>query len=304
MTSTLVMKIHYVSAFLFLIFLNLEVKCQKLSLSEPDTLLNDLHYPSALDLEGDNLFITEAAGRNTSFGGNMSLLRYSISDNRLVQKFPNPPATDAISVIGHKAYMATYKEMIPGNEGTVFMLDMEEAGAYILSDVETAATCMCKTDGKLFVGGLSDPDNTKSLFVFEPNETREYSDYRVLLGDYPFNTEAITCNDEFILFSDGFQIVTVLNNENYDLYGGLQVKNVSSLDFYKNTSVIYSSYKDKTIGYFTLKKGKGIKLFRTDQTIGAVKVDSMNNYLYALTYGTEANKYQDGKLLRFKINSK
>ena len=88
------------------------------------TLLTDLEYPSGLWPVSDRVYVTETAGRNTIYGGKVSLDAYSISTAQKSVLVDHPENSDAVAVASNGLiYLTSYHYVIPGEYGKVSVVN-------------------------------------------------------------------------------------------------------------------------------------------------------------------------------------
>ena len=81
-------------------------------------VLTGLEYPKGLWVKNDFVYLTETAGRNTSFGGKVRLLRYEVTGQQLQELLNNPENSDAVVVDdAGSIYLTSYASVIPGDNG-------------------------------------------------------------------------------------------------------------------------------------------------------------------------------------------
>jgi hypothetical protein len=132
-------------------------------------LASGLHFPRGMWIRGGFVYFTETAGRNTSFGGNVRLLRFNLATGGLEPLVNNPVNSDGVVVDdGGNVWLTSYHEATPGEVGAVSRARFDVDVGWVedpIFDLEIASHDMfIDTDETMFVIGSSDQSNAASLY--------------------------------------------------------------------------------------------------------------------------------------------
>jgi len=266
------------------------------------TLLTNLEYPTGLWIKGNNLFLTEAAGRDTSYGGKVSLDKYDISLGQMTTLVNNPVNFEAV-VVGmgsdNNIYLTAYQGYIPGESGKVSWVDPVTNVETQLLDLQIASEDMfIDSNGDIYIIGSSDSESAKSIYKLP------YGNYTnpVVLQTGLGRTVCISKHGDYIYFSHivdqtiwRFNINTPTQLE---LFGNKRVGSIS----FSSDYLYYSDFIGGTLGRINLAT-------KADETIAsglhepqAVRYDAATNKLYFVEGGTNAAQYKDGTLKVINFN--
>lgn len=91
------------------------------------TLQTGLEYPKGLWIKDGFVYFTETAGRNTSCGGRVRLLRSLVDGTGFEVLLDNPEISDGVVVDDEgKIYLTSYKDVTPGQNGDVSVVEFFE----------------------------------------------------------------------------------------------------------------------------------------------------------------------------------
>jgi hypothetical protein len=134
----------------------------------PTTVLTGLEYPKGLWVSDFDVYLTETAGRNTTFGGKITLLRWSPDGGVLLTLLTNPVNSDAVVVAPDAIYLASYVSTIPGESGRVSRVVNDIEAGWIetpVTDVGIAANDLfLDANDDIYVIGESDNSDATNLY--------------------------------------------------------------------------------------------------------------------------------------------
>lgn len=255
-------------------------------------LLNNLEYPKALFWTEGNLYYTETAARNTSYGGKLTLNDYNLLTNNLTVLKESPQNSDALVVVDNYIYLSSYYGSIPGESGKVSTFNLSSNSESHLLDIEIATEGMCLDENdNIYLLGSSDNSNAKSLYKF-PNQ--DYTNPEVLLTGLG-RTWTITYHNGLIYFSDHNYIYSYNQiDEPVSLISKGGILGMAVTDNY----IYYSEYFNNKVGRINLTTKQDELLFDDIIRPGAMAIDRINNILYLITNGTNDNQFKDCQLIR------
>ena len=132
---------------------SIQVQISALGTLQP--LVAGLEYPKGLWVSGGDVYVTETAGHNTSFGGNERLLRFSLDTEEVVPLLETWADAVAVAADG-SIYLASWRESIPGEVGMVSVVDPASLTETGLLDLGVAATDLfLDVNDDLYVTGTS-----------------------------------------------------------------------------------------------------------------------------------------------------
>jgi len=131
-----------------------------------ETLASNLEYPKGLWLAGGSAYLTETAGRNTTFGGRVRLARVDLGTRLLTPLVDSPVNSDAVVVTANGSiYQASYQGALPGELGQVSVVDPVSLVETPVTDLAIAVTDMfLDANGDMYVLGASDDTSAASLY--------------------------------------------------------------------------------------------------------------------------------------------
>jgi hypothetical protein len=260
------------------------------------TLLTGLEYPKGIWLKDGSVYITETAGRNTSFGGNVSLLRYDVGTGQLTPLVDNPVNSDAVAVAGDgKIYLASYHPCTPGESGRVSVVDPITLVESHLVDLAVAANdIFLDSNEDMYISGSSDLATGASLNLLPAGNYTSVTVLEEGLGRIGAMTKVgadiyfSNIIDDRILRRDGSgNITTIIRGVNA----------VSSLTS-AGSHLYYSDFSAGVIGRFDLQSSSPVVEIIAAELAHplAVRYDAQTESLYFLDSGTSAGQYKDGTL--------
>jgi hypothetical protein len=130
------------------------------------TLASNLQAPNSLWFQQNNVYFTETAGRNTSFGGNIRLQVYDVVTKQRTVLEDHPVNSDAVVVGSNNVvYLTSYYGSIPGESGGVSYLAPPYTNETQLLSLAIASEDMCIDDRQdIFIIGSSDQPGAQSLY--------------------------------------------------------------------------------------------------------------------------------------------
>ena len=179
----------------FLLLFSLGAKAQI-----PVTLLTNLEYPKSLWVKGNNIYLTETSGRNTSYGGKICLDQYRISSGQKTLIVNNPENSDAVVVASDgKVYLSSYQSSIPGQYGKVSVVDTVTYTETHLMDIAIASDDMfIEANDNISIVGMSDLSNANSIYYLTAGNYTSPSILQTGLG----RVWCISKRDSNTFFSD------------------------------------------------------------------------------------------------------
>ena len=256
----------------------------------PVTLLTNLEYPKGLWIKGNAVYLTETAGRNTSYGGKICLVKYNLANSQKTVLVNNPVNSDAVVLANDGGiYLSSYHNSSPGEYGKVSVVDTNNLLESHLLDIEIAARDMfINSSNNIILIGSSDASNAKSLYFFPSGNYTNPSVLQTGLG----RVWCVSQKDSNIYFSDHYAIKYFGNDGIINTFYNSSVMSIS----FSTQYLYYADYFNDKIGRINLQTN-------IDDTIltglnGPIKVrfDVTTHSLYFLEVGTNLAQYKDGTL--------
>ncbi|MBI3500941.1 MAG: T9SS type A sorting domain-containing protein [Bacteroidetes bacterium] len=264
--------------------------CFKMQAQLPVTLLTNLEYPKALWIQGGNVYLTETAGRNTIYGGKISLDRYRISNGQKTVMVNNPENSDAlVSASDGKVYLSSYQNSIPGQYGKFSVVDTGTFVETHLMDIAIASDDMfIEANDNISIAGMSDLSSANSIYYLTAGNYTSAAILQNGLG----RVWCISKKGSDTYFSD-------LHTTYYFGPNGIihtfMNKSVISITFSSNY-LFYADYFSGTVGRVNLQTmADQILLSGLNAPIN-VRYDAGTNSLFFLESGTDGAQYKDGTL--------
>ncbi len=260
-----------------------------------ETLLENLEHPSSMWVKGDKLYFTETAGRNTSYGGKVQLNRFGLTTGTKDLIVDNPENSDAVVVASNGLiYLASYQNTIPGEIGTVSVVNPETGVESHLADVEIAASDMAiNSNDDIVLFGSSDLPDAKSLYLFPALDFQNPVILRTGLGR------------GFCAGLDGDMFYHADFTALYRFIVG-QADETLLTRSYVTSTTISETHVFTTVAEFEPNRGSLFRIAKDGSGLTqlvdgfsmplAVRYDSASGRLFLLDAGTEAGSYKDGKL--------
>jgi len=262
------------------------------------TLLMNLEYPKGLWTKGDKLFLTETAGRNTTWGGKFCLDKYDITTGQKTALVNNPENADAVVVASDdKIYLTSYVGQIPGDSGKVSWVDPSSKLETHLLNIEIASEDMfIDSNDDIYIIGSSDTSNAKSIYKLPAGDYTNPSVLQTGLG----RTWCLSKSADYIYFSDHYKIKRFNINAPEQIETFAE-KSVMSITF-GSEYLYYADYFGGTLGRINLST-------KLDETLASglngphtVRYDAASKKLYFLESGTESGQFKDGTLKVISLN--
>jgi len=255
------------------------------------SLVADLEFPESIWVKGPYVYILENAGRDTIYGGKICLDRYDViaGENTVLVNNSQNSRTVAVASDG-KIYLAAYVRIMPGENGSVSVVDPKTNTETPLLHIEIAATdIFIDSNDDILVIGSSRKADAKSIYLLRAGD---YTHPRVLKEGLGV-VWCVSKMGNYVYFSDQAAV------KRFDISGGLTEtflnKPVMSIAF-SSEYLYYADYFQGTIGRVGLTT-------RNDETILSglngpmcVRYDDSSGWLYFTESGTNANHYKDGAL--------
>ena len=261
------------------------------------TLLTGLEYPKGLWVRDGRVYLTETAGRNTTFGGKVRLLRYDVASGQLEELINNPENSDAVVVDGAETiYLTSYKGTIPGEDGGVSVARFDAGlGTWVethLLDLAIASDDMfLDANGDIYIIGSSDLSNAASLYRLPfPNYTTNVTVVATGLGRAESLTKLGT-DFYYSKFVPG-EIRRLSGTSDQLLIGNVSSTSVTS----DGTFLYYADFSSGRINRMNLTTGAVETIASGLATPQAVRFDAQSRSLYFLEGGTEGAQFKDGTL--------
>jgi hypothetical protein len=266
----------------------------------PSTLLTNLEYPKGMWLRGNDLFLVEANGRSTSYGGKNGIDRYNITLGQmttLVNGPENPGAVVAGIGSDSNVYLSCWQDTIPGEVGAISWVDLATNIETHLLDLEIATEDMCIDEaGDIYIIGSSNLSSAKSIYRLPYGG---YANPQVLqtgLG----STWCIAKNGDYVYFSTHASI------KRFD------VNTPGTIETFMNQSVMSMSFMGEYL-YFADYFGGIVGRIHLDTravqqlAVGlhgphAVRCDPSSYKVYFNEAGTDSGQFKDGTLKVIDLN--
>lgn len=260
-----------------------------------DTLLTNLEYPTGLWIKGNNIYLTETAARNTSFGGKLCLNKFDLTNNQKTILLNNPMCSDAVVVTNDgKIYLTSYFDSYPGNSGKVSVYDPVLNIETFLFNLEMASTDMFLNDNNdiLIIGCNIQPDS-KSIYKLPSGN---YSNPVVLKTGLGCQSCITQIGD--IIYFGASEIKYFGGDGVLQAFKNKSVHSISSSQQYLYYADVYNNF----IGRIDLSTKQNDTLLSNLNAPISVRFDQSTNKLYFLESGTGAGKYKDGTLKVLSLN--
>lgn len=130
-----------------------------------ETLLVGLECPKGLWVRGDLVYVTEAAGRNSPYGGAVRLDSYDLAAGVRRVLTENPDNCDAVVVAASgNVFLASPEGPSPGANGNLSVVNPLSGFETHVADLDIAATDMCiDADDNIYLVGSNDFLDGRSL---------------------------------------------------------------------------------------------------------------------------------------------
>jgi hypothetical protein len=259
------------------------------------TLLSNLEFPKGMWVHEGTIYLTETAGRNTTFGGKVQLDEYDIASGQLTVVKHDLDNCDAVVVASDgMVYLCSPHGGVPGDLGTVTVFNPIDTTETHVTSVSIAAEDMFITSGDdIYLIGPSDSPDATSLLRLPRGS---YSNYSVVANDL-LHAWCVTVAGGYLFFSDQYMIQRIVPAPQggpltFEPVLRIAVNSLSP----SPTNVYYGDYDTGTVGRFDLANAHQVTLLSGLHSPQTVRWSASNNTLYFLEAGTEANQYKDGTL--------
>src|SRR6266550_362176 len=258
------------------------------------TRLTGLEYPLGLWISNSDVYLTETADHNTSFGGRRRLSKFLLEGSQLTTLIDNPVNSDALVVANDGSiYLASYVGTSPGESGRVSVATQNVSGAWTetaLAAVAIAAHDMVLAPNEdIYLIGSSDSPAASSLY---------------LLPQGGYATPAVLATG----LGRSWSIAYVNGDLYYSVLDQGEVHSISDgLDqvVFTHPSVTTMTY-DGTYLYYgdlagnlvrrNLQDGTEVTMFSGAGQINALRFYAPLNTLFFLRSGTVDAQFKDGSL--------
>jgi len=269
-----------------------------LSIGQVLTLLTDLEYPKGLWINGNNLYLTETAGRNTVWGGKISLSEYDIVTGVKTELLNNPANSDSVVVASDEMiYLTSYQTKIPGESGTVSVVDPTTNVETHLLNIDIASEDMfIDSEDNILIIGSSDQVWANSIYLLPSGDYTNPIVLQTGLG----RIWCISKKGDYIYFgTNTFSGTGEIKRFNInDPSGTIETflaRSVMSMAF-SSQYLYYADYFGDTVGRIDIQTKEDEILISSLNSPIQVRYDEFSNELYFLEAGTGANQYKDGTL--------
>jgi len=256
-----------------------------------ETLLTDLEYPVSLWVKDGQVYLLENAGRDTVFGGNVCLDKYDIATGTKTVLVNNPSNAEAVAVASDgKIYLTSYVRSVPGQNGSVSVVDPSTNVETHLLDIEIASVdIFADSSDNIFIIGSSDRADAKSVYLLPVGD---YTHPQVLMTGLG-RVQSISKSGTYVYLSSfrsisrfdmtARAIETIIN------------KGAKSMTF-TSDYIYYADYFAGTIGRISLATALDETVVSGLNSPTCVRYDDSTGGLYFLEGGTIADQYKDGTL--------
>ncbi|HEY8131519.1 MAG TPA: hypothetical protein VII12_06470 [Thermoanaerobaculia bacterium] len=265
------------------------------------TLAGGLQYPKGLFIQGGQAYLTETAGRNTSFGGKVSLDKVDLGSGAVTTLIDNPRNSDALVVsAGGKIYLTSYHDSIPGENGELSVAELMPAGTWQERNLTTIAIAsndmIDDTDGSnnlLIIGSSDQPTAQNLIRVLSPDYTQTQV-IRTGLGRALSLTKSGTMTYYSVLLTNQ---VRRFSGEFDELFlGGVSVVSLDTDGTWIYYAELGGGIKRKHIVNGTVET-----LLAASTIVNTLRWNEASGRLYFAEAGTVAGQFKDGKLTYLKI---
>ena len=262
---------------------------------EPTILASNLQGPNSLWVQHNKVYLTETAGRNTSFGGNVCLDLYDPATQKLMVLYDHPINSDAVVVtLDNVVYLTSYYDCIPGESGGVSYLEPPYHNEVQFLNLEIASEDMCIDDEQnIFLVGSSDSGDANSLYKLPAGNYGSPNVLQTGLGrtwciaktgsDIYVGLNLGSYNGEIVWFQEGGPLDSFLD------------KDVMSMSF-SSLYLYYADYFGGTVGRINLNTMDDETLLFGLNCPKSIRFDPTTGNLYFVEFGSGANQYKDGTL--------
>jgi len=255
-------------------------------------LQTDLLYPIGLWVRQSKVYITEARATNTAYGGTDRLRVYDPIAGTYTILTNNITNGQAVVVASTgKIYLGSYQGSIPGDNGSISVVD---PGTHIESPLVNLPIAISDmyidAQDNIFVIGPSDTANAKNIYKLPVNNYTSPVVLQTGLG----RVFSLTVNAGKVYFSSlsyGIEWFTGTAVPQNFAVGGNYGLTASS------TKLFSCDISANTVSGVDLATGKVVTPVANNlKEPTNARYDSSTNVLYFLESGTNANQYKDGRL--------
>jgi len=254
-----------------------------------------LEYPTGLWIANGDVYFTESADHNTSFGGRSRLSRMILDGNSLETLLDNPHNADAVVVSpeGSSIYLASYDGTSPGESGHVSVVTHDpELGWFEtpVTDVAIAAHDMfMEANQDIYLIGSSSSPTASSLYLLASDHYGTPSVFATGLG----GAQSITGVNGDLYYSvlGAGEVHSISDGADQVVFSGPQVLTLT----YDGTFLYYGDLAGN-LRRRNLLTGAEVTLFSGAGQINAARYDAATQTLYFLCSGTEDAQYKNGSL--------
>ena len=263
------------------------------------TLLRGLHYPKGLWVDGGTIYLTETAGRNTTFGGNVRLVRYDL-ELKVPQTLVDHPVNSDAVVLENEGplYLTSYAGSIPGEAGKVSTVTFN-GDTWVetpLMDLGIASNDMfIDAEQDIYILGSSDNQEAPSLYVLPSNNRVEGAS---VLESGLGRVSALTKVGSEIYYSTTTQVRRRNSDVNQLFVDNVFVTGLTS----DGSNLYYADFGAGTVSRKNFETGQVQTVVAGLNHPLSIKYDANSNRLYLLEAGTDAGEYHDGTLKYITIS--
>jgi len=270
--------------------------CGKDSTTSPEgeklavtTLLTDLERPTGLWIKDGLVYFTETNGKNTTYGGKVTLSVFDTGSGVKRLLLNNPVNSDAVVMDSDgDVFLASWHGDSIGDFGKVSVVDTAAKTETHLTDIEIAAIDMYVDGGdNLTIIGRSDNPSAKSVLLL-PNPLHRPVEIHESLG----RATCLSYRGSVLYYSEGGLIFRFAAGNIFEQFA---TKGVRSMSF-SSKYLFYADLGGGTIGRITLSGNSIGTLVSGLKAPIAVRWDGARGKLYFLEAGTNAGQYKDGTL--------
>lgn len=254
------------------------------------TLVSGLEYPKGLWPKGDKVFFTETAGRNTVYGGKVSLGAYDIPGGIMTVIKNDPENAEAVVAASSSLlYLAAWEGAIPGEAGNVSWVNPLSGAETHLLDIEIAAADMYvdAADNILIVGSSDKPD-AKSMLLLPAGDYTNPVILKAGLG----RIACVTKSGDDIYYSGAGGTYRIAPGGETESFVSRAFASISC----SFVSLFYADPGSGTVGAVSLSRKTDRRLVSGLKTPIAVRWLANTKRLYILEAGTDGRQFKDGAL--------
>ncbi len=254
-------------------------------------LSDNLEFPKGMFVDGNRVYFTETAGRNTSYGGRVRLSYYDLDLETTNTVTNNPINSDAIVVASSgMIYLASYAGSSVGDLGRISRVDPATGLETPITDVAIAPADMwIDGDDNLTLLGQSDDPSAQSMWYFPALDFLDATVTQTGLG----RVWCLGHDGTDTYYSDHDAIYRIGSNGTPEMILEDSFMSISLSD----THMFYADYFSGEVGVIDLRTMQNSVLVSELDTPNQIRYDSTSQRIFVVVAGTNGGFYRDGALL-------